>query len=67
MIQLNKALNAWATPEFETVLKQELAQQAKQLPLEQALSASSSVAETPITVVIRPMSQPITPANMCRS
>lgn len=52
MIQLNKALNAWATPEFETVLKQELAQQAKQLPLEQALSASSSVAETPITVVI---------------
>lgn len=52
MIQLHKALNAWATPQFETVLKQELAQQAAQLPLGQALSSSSSVADTPITVVI---------------
>ncbi len=52
MIRLDKALEAWATPEFDAVLKQELAQQAAQLPVQQGLSSSSSVADTPITVVI---------------
>jgi hypothetical protein len=52
MIRLEHALDAWATPEFEMVLKQELAQQAAQLPLQQGLSSSSSVADTRITVVI---------------
>jgi hypothetical protein len=52
MIKLDKALKAWATPEFDAVLKRELAQQAGQLPLQQGLSSSSSVADTPITVTI---------------
>lgn len=52
MLTLDKALGAWGTPEFEAVLKQELAQRADELPLQQGLSSSSSVADTPITVVI---------------
>ncbi len=52
MIRLDKALIAWATPEFDAVLKQELAQQAGQLPLQLGLSSGSSVADTPITVLI---------------
>lgn len=52
MIRLDKALEAWTTPEFDAVLKKELAQQAAQLPLQQGLTSSSSVADTPIIVVI---------------
>ena len=52
MLRLNDSLHAWGTPEFETVLKQELVRQADLLPLQQGLSHSSSVAETPITVMI---------------
>jgi hypothetical protein len=51
-MKLNKTVNAWTTPQFDAVLKQELVQQAGQLPLQQGLSASSSVADTPITVVV---------------
>lgn len=57
MMQLDKALRAWGTPQFEATLKQELVQQAEQLPLQQGLSASSSVADTPITVVIRSVAE----------
>ena len=56
MIQLNKTLRAWGTPQFEAALKQELQQQPELLPLQQGLSQSSSVADTPITVVIRSVS-----------
>ncbi|BCK87944.1 hypothetical protein MIZ01_1741 [Sideroxyarcus emersonii] len=52
MIQLDNVLPAWGRPEFEALLKQELARQAAQLPLQQGLSCSSSVADTPITAVI---------------
>lgn len=52
MIRLEHTLDAWATPEFEAVLKQDLAQHAGELPLQQGLSSSSSVADTPITVII---------------
>lgn len=52
MIHLCNALRVFGTPEFETVLKYELAQNAAKLPLQQGLSASSSVSDAPITVVI---------------
>ena len=52
MIQLDNVLPAWGTPQFEVLLKQELARQAGLLPLQQGLSSSSSVADTPITAVI---------------
>lgn len=52
MIQLDNVLQAWGKPEFEALLKQELARQAGLLPLQQGLSCSSSVADTPITAVI---------------
>ena len=52
MIQLKEALQAWGSPEFAAVLKQSLMQQAARLPLQKALSASSSVAATPITVTV---------------
>lgn len=53
MIRFDKALCAWGTPGFETVLKQELAQLgADQLPLQKGLSGSNYVADAPITVMI---------------
>lgn len=52
MIQLAQALRAWGTPAFAAVLKQELAQCADQLPLQQGLSGSSSVTAAPIAVMI---------------
>ena len=52
MLRLDNALNAWGTPGFETVLKQEIAQRAGELPLQQGLSTGNYVADEPITVVI---------------
>ena len=52
MIQLNKAMSAWGTPEFEQILKQGLAQEADCLPLQQGLSTGNYVSDTPITVSI---------------
>jgi hypothetical protein len=52
MLRLDESLRAWGTPAFAAVLNQELAHHAGLLPLQQGLSASSSVAETPITVMI---------------
>ncbi len=53
MMRLEKALQAWGTAEFANVLKQEIEQAgADQLPLQQGLSLSSSVADTPFTVVM---------------
>lgn len=57
MIQLDHALRAWGTPQFEAALKQELQQQPECLPLQQGLSSSSSVADTPVTVVIRSVAE----------
>jgi len=48
MIQLPNALNAWGTPEFEVILKQEIEQlDAGCLPLQQGLSVSSYVTDRP--------------------
>ena len=52
MLRLDNALNAWGTPEFEIILKQEIAQRAGELPLQQGLSTGNYVADEPITVVI---------------
>jgi hypothetical protein len=53
VLTLGKALAAWGTSEFESALKQELARQAQELPLQQGLAFSSSVADAPITVLIQ--------------
>ena len=57
MIHLAKSLRAWGTPDFQAILKQELAQHADLLPLQQGLSSSSSVADTPITVVVHSVAE----------
>lgn len=54
MARLEKTLLAWGTPDFELVLKREVAQSgAEVLPLQQGLSNSSAVADGPITVVVK--------------
>lgn len=52
MIALGHALRAWGTPEFDAVLKQEIALHANQLPLQQGLSTGNYVAAEPVTVAI---------------
>ena len=56
MIRLEHSLRAWETPEFETVLKQELARQADMLPLQQGLATGNYVADVPVTVIINSVS-----------
>lgn len=52
MPHLIKSLNAWTTPEFSSVLKQELEQlEITQLPLQQGLTSSSYVLDRPIKVM----------------
>ena len=53
MIRLTRAIQAWGTPQFEAILKQEIeALDATQLPLQQGLSVSSVVVDTKPTVMI---------------
>ena len=52
MIQLKQTLRAWGTPDFKAVLKQEIARDADQLPLQQGLSSGNYVTADPITVMI---------------
>lgn len=53
MMRFEQAMRAWGTPEFEAVLKQELAQlEAGQLPLQQGLSSGNYVSDAPVTLVI---------------
>ncbi len=52
MMRLEQTVQAWGTPQFEAVLKQELARHADELPLQQGLAASSSVADTPPAVLL---------------
>ena len=54
MIRLDKSLRAWGQPDFEAVFKQEIENlDADDLPLQQGLSYSSHVAESPITVMVQ--------------
>lgn len=53
MFRLDHALRAWGRPEFEAVLKNEIAQLgAGQLPLQQGLASGNYVADEPITVML---------------
>ena len=53
MIRLEKALAAWGTPDFESVLKREIAQLgAAHLPLQQGLKVGNYVADIPVAVMI---------------
>jgi hypothetical protein len=53
MIRLTKALNAWGTPEFEGILKQEIEQlDANHLPLQQGLTTSSYAIDGKFNVMI---------------
>ena len=53
MIQLPKSLNAWGTPEFEAILKQEIEQlDAGKLPLQQGMSASNYVTDRPFQAML---------------
>lgn len=58
MIRLDKALSAWGAPDFEAVLKQEIAQLgADRLPLQQGLSNGNYVTADPITVAINSVAE----------
>jgi hypothetical protein len=53
MIQLDKALSFWGTPDFAAILKQEITRlEHDQLPLQQGLSTCNYVSDAPITVAI---------------
>jgi hypothetical protein len=53
MIRLPNSLNAWGTPEFKDVFRQEIAQMdAAGLPLQQGLTRSSHVTERPIQAML---------------
>lgn len=53
MIRFEKAVRAWGRPDFEAVLKQEIAQlDGSQLPLQQGLSIGNYVSDAPITVSV---------------
>lgn len=58
MIQLNKSLKAWNTPEFKVVLQQEIAQlDSDRLPLQQGLTICSHVADRPVQAMILDLSE----------
>ena len=58
MIKLLKALNAWKTPDFESVLKEEIQKtDLALLPLQQGLSQSSYVSGSDISAVILKVSE----------
>lgn len=52
MFGLDKSLAAWGTPEFSSIAKQEIAQHAAQLDLQQGLTLGNYVLDAPITVII---------------
>lgn len=53
MIRLKNALNAWGKPDFEAVLKQEIAQlDPALLPLQQGMSIGSHVTDRPASAMI---------------
>lgn len=53
MIRFQNSLNAWGKPDFEAVLKQEIAQMDPlRLPLQQGLSIGSHVTDRPISATI---------------
>ena len=58
MIRLEQALRVWGTPDFEAVLKQEIAQlDTGDLPLQRGLSTGNYVADFPISVTVNSVSE----------
>lgn len=57
MIRLDKSLRVWGTADFEAVLKQELAQSADHLPLQQGLTIGNYVTDDPVTVAINSIAE----------
>jgi hypothetical protein len=53
MLKLDKSLRAWGTPDFEAILKQEVADGAQHLPLQQGLASCNYVADAPITLLVQ--------------
>ena len=51
-MRLPESARAWGTPGFPATLKRELAGHANELPLQQALTGTSAVADEAITVVL---------------
>lgn len=51
-MHLPDSVRAWGTTDFSATLKRELAAHADELPLQQALSGTSAVADEAITVVL---------------
>ena len=52
-MRLKKSLNAWGTPDFKAVLKQEFEQlNGCELPLQQGLTVSSHVTDRPIQAMV---------------
>lgn len=51
-MQLTDSLHAWGTAGFADTLQRELARHADELPLERALTGTSSVTDDPITVML---------------
>jgi hypothetical protein len=51
-MRLPESVSAWDTADFPATLKRELARHAAELPLQQALSGTSAVANEAITVVL---------------
>lgn len=57
-IRLNRSLRAWGTPEFGSVLKEEIEQvDAGQLPLQQGLSTSSYALGNKLTAMLLSVSE----------
>lgn len=53
IIQLNETLSACGSPNFEAILKKEIARlETNQLPLQQGLVSSNYVTDDPITAII---------------
>lgn len=51
-MRLPESMRDWGTPNFPATLKRELAEQVDELPLQQALTGTSAVANEAITVVL---------------
>ena len=51
-LRFERALTAWGSADFATVLKQELADAVESLPLQQGLAVGNQIVEAPIAAVI---------------
>jgi hypothetical protein len=57
MLRFEQSLQALGTPQFEDVLKHEIAQQDDALPLQQGLATGNYVADAPLTVIINSVAE----------